>query len=167
MVSPRLILIGPPGAGKTAVGRQVAERLGEPFVDTDHLVEQAAGASVADVFVLQGEPEFRRMEVDAVRAALGGPGVVALGGGAPMQQQVAELLAGLPVLLLDVTIADAAGRIGLDRPRPLLAVNPRATWTRMMNQRRPTYVALARWRVDTAGLDLPAVVEQVLAEIAA
>ncbi len=150
-MSPRVVLIGPPGAGKTTIGRLVAERLDVPFVDTDEVIEQERGASVSDIFVLDGEPVFRRLEAEVTARALAGDGVVALGGGAPMQRQVADLLAGHVVVFLDVAIADAAGRVGFDRSRPLLAVNPRASWTRMMGERRDTYERLATWIVDTAG----------------
>ena len=99
-----------------------------------------------------GEDAFRALEREAVAAALAqGRGVVALGGGAPMQETVRELLAGHPVVFLDVSIADAARRIGFDTARPLLAVNPRASWNALMRVRRPVYEALATVRVDTAG----------------
>lgn len=150
-MSPRVVLIGPPGAGKTTIGRLVAERLEVPFVDTDEVIEQERGASVSDIFVVEGEPVFRELEAKVTRHALTGDGVVALGGGAPMQQEVAGLLSGHAVVFLDVAIADASGRIGFDRSRPLLAVNPRASWTRMMGERRATYERLATWIVDTAG----------------
>lgn len=78
-----------------------------------------------------------------------------------MHPGTAELLRGAPVVFLDVTIKDAAGRVGFDGSRPLLAVNPRATWTRMMDARRPTYEALATWRVDTGGRKIAEVVAQV------
>ncbi|NHN55026.1 shikimate kinase [Calidifontibacter sp. DB0510] len=151
MVSPRVVLIGPPGAGKTTVGQLLATRWDLPFVDTDEVVSRDRGQSISDIFVAEGEAAFRRYEEAAVRSSLNGPGVVALGGGAAVQPWAAAALADLPVVFLDVTIADASGRIGFDTSRPLLAVNPRASWTRMMNERRPAYETVARWRVDTAG----------------
>ncbi|WP_446663413.1 shikimate kinase [Flexivirga sp. B27] len=149
--TPAVVLIGPPGAGKTTVGRLVAEQLGLDFVDTDELVEAEQGMSISDIFVEQGEPRFRELEADAVRRAAAGGGVVAVGGGAPMTPATAKLLEGLPVAFLSVTIADAAGRVGFSAARPLLAVNPRAAWTRMMGERRPTYERLATWVVETDG----------------
>ena len=159
------VLIGPPGAGKTTVGRRVAAHLQMPFVDTDELVEQDAGSSISDIFVEQGEHAFRALEAAAVARGLRGAGVLALGGGAAMHPDTGELLRGAPVVFLDVTIKDAAGRVGFDGSRPLLAVNPRATWTRMMDARRPTYEALATWRVDTGGRTIDDVVAQVVALI--
>ena len=80
---PRLVLIGPMGAGKTTVGRLLAERWGVGFRDTDDDVEQAAGQSVSDIFVESGEAHFRALERAAVSRALADhPGVLALGGGA-------------------------------------------------------------------------------------
>lgn len=153
-MSPVVVLVGPPGAGKTTVGRVLAERLGVPLHDTDAAVEQAAGRSISDIFVQDGEAHFRELErVEVVRALVEEEGVVALGGGAVMQEAVATALreGDHRVAFLDVTIADAAGRVGFDVSRPLLVVNPRAAWTRLMNARRPTYEALAAVRVATGG----------------
>ncbi|MEO8851357.1 MAG: shikimate kinase [Allobranchiibius sp.] len=163
MVNVIAVLIGPPGAGKTTVGRLLAHRLGVPFTDTDQMVEQQAGMSISDIFIQQGEPAFRTLEAEAVSHGLQAEGVLALGGGAAMHPLTADLLRDAPVVFLDVRIKDAAGRVGFDGSRPLLAINPRATWTMMMDARRPTYEALATWRVDTAGISARAVVDQVAA----
>jgi shikimate kinase len=80
-----------------------------------------------------------------------------------MDPQTQALLAEHTVVFLDVGIADASRRIGFDASRPLLMVNPRATWTRMMNERRDTYQRLATHRVDTAGRKPAAVVEEIVA----
>ncbi len=162
MVSIDVVLIGPPGAGKSTVGRLVAQLLDRPFADTDELIEAEQGRSIRDIFVLDGEDEFRRLEVEATRRALDGDGVVALGGGAPMQPPIEQMLTDRHVVFLDVAIADAAGRIGFNQSRPLLAVNPRATWTRMMDRRRPTYERLADQVVDTAGRDAHEVAAEVV-----
>lgn len=160
---PRVVVIGPPGVGKSTLARTLGERLGLPVRDTDGDVEAAAGRSISDIFVEDGESTFRELERDAVLAALRTEGtVVALGGGAPMTPAVADALVGHDVVFLDVGIADAARRIGLNQARPLLAVNPRATWVRTMEQRRPTYERLATWRVDTAGRDADDVLDEVL-----
>ncbi len=153
-MSPVVVLVGPPGAGKTTVGGVLAQRLGVPLHDTDAAVERATGRAISDIFVEDGEAHFRALErAEVLRALAEEDGVVALGGGAVMQEEVAAALRedGHPVVFLDVTIADAAGRVGFDVSRPLLVVNPRAAWTRLMNARRPTYEALATFRVTTGG----------------
>nr|MCU0266047.1 AAA family ATPase [Actinomycetes bacterium] len=126
-MAPVVVVVGPPGAGKTTVGRLVAERLGVAFRDTDTDVEAAAGASVADVFVTEGEAGFRALERTAVAAALADhDGVLALGGGAVLDPGTRDRLVGRTVVFLDVGVADAARRVGFNRDRPLLLGNPRA-----------------------------------------
>jgi shikimate kinase len=161
---PRVVVIGPPGAGKSTIGRRVARALGVQWHDTDRAIEATAGQSISDIFVDHGEEYFRALERDEVARSLAErDGVVSLGGGAPMDPQTQEALAGQTVVFLDVGIADAARRIGFDASRPLLMVNPRATWTKMMNERRPTYERLATLRVDTADRKPAAVVEEIVA----
>ena len=153
MSRPVVVLVGPPGAGKTTVGQVLADRLEVTLHDSDAAIEAAQGRSISDIFVEDGEPAFREMERAEVLRALGGhEGVLALGGGAVMQPDVAEALtAGHAVVFLDVGIADASKRVGFDASRPLLLVNPRAAWTRPMNARRETYESVSGLRVDTAG----------------
>ncbi|WP_103502338.1 MULTISPECIES: shikimate kinase [Streptomyces] len=149
---PLVVLVGPPGAGKSTVGALLAERLGVALRDTDADVEATAGMEVSEIFLSEGEDRFRELEAAAVRAAVDGhDGVLALGGGAVMRPATRELLAGLPVVFLDVALADAVHRVGLDAPRPLLAVNPRKQWRTMMETRRPLYTGVARTVVDTEG----------------
>lgn len=160
--SPRVVLIGPMGVGKSTVGRLLAERLGLPFLDGDDVVVEREGRAISDIFIDEGEAYFRAVERRVTLELLAGfDGVLALGGGAPVQEAIGVALEGAPVLFLDVGIADAAKRIGFDGSRPLLAVNPRASWVRMMNERRPVYEGLARWRVDTAGRTPEAVVDEI------
>lgn len=165
MARPVAVLIGPPGAGKTTVGRTLAAAIGVEFVDTDALVETTAGRAISDIFVEDGEPAFRALEVEATRTALDTAGVVALGGGAPMQPAIAEMLADHRVVFLDVTIAHAARRVGFDGSRPLLAVNPRTAWTTMMADRRPTYERLGTVRVDTGDRSPEQIVDDVRAAL--
>lgn len=161
-MAPVMVLVGSPGAGKSSVGRRVAERLGLPFVDTDHLIEADAGMSVPDIFVTMGEDEFRKREAAAVAESMTGDGVVALGGGAVMRAETQELLAGQHVIWLKVAAPDAANRVGLNTARPLLLGNVRGTLAALLEQRTPIYEALATQTVDTSGRSLREVTEAVL-----
>jgi shikimate kinase len=149
---PRVVLIGPPGSGKTTVGHLLATVLGVELRDTDRAIEVQEGRSVSDIFVDEGEPRFRELERAEVASSLAShSGVLSLGGGAVMDPASAAALAGHTVVFLDVGIADAAARVGFNQSRPLLLVNPRAQWTRMMDIRRPTYERLATLTVLTTG----------------
>lgn len=152
VVRPCVVLIGPPGSGKTTVGHSLATLLGVELRDTDRAIELQEGRSVSDIFVDQGEPRFRELERAEVASSLvSHSGVLSLGGGAVMDPASAAALAGHTVVFLDVGIADAAARVGFNQSRPLLVVNPRAQWTRMMDIRRPTYERLATLTVLTSG----------------
>lgn len=147
---PAVILVGPPGAGKTTVGALLARRLGVSLRDTDADVERVAGKPISEIFVTDGEQRFRELERHAVRTAVAEhTGVLSLGGGAVTDDGTRALLAGRPVVFLDVALADAVKRVGLDGARPLLAVNPRQQWRRLMEQRRPLYEEVARVVVPT------------------
>ena len=162
-MAPRIVLVGPPGAGKTTVGRLVADRLGVGFRDTDDDVVAMAGKPVTDIFVEHGEQEFRLLEQRAVSSALAEhDGVLALGGGAVLHEQTRQALASLLVVFLDVDIKDAASRIGLNRDRPLLLGNPRAQWRQLMEQRRPLYQDVASVTVTTDGKSADEVAHDVL-----
>jgi shikimate kinase len=151
-VRPCVVLIGPPGSGKTTVGQALAALLGVDLRDTDRAIEDQEGRSVSDIFLEQGEPRFRELEQAEVASSLTShSGVLSLGGGAVMDPETAEALAGHIIAFLDVGIADAAARVGFNQSRPLLGVNPRAQWTRMMDIRRPTYQRLATFTVQTSG----------------
>lgn len=120
-LSPKIVLIGFMGAGKTTVGRLLASRLGMAFVDSDEVIE-ARGRSIAEVFAVEGEAGFRALEADVIADLLTGPpAVIALGGGAVGTPSVRELLRGHQVLVLDITLAEALVRIGGDAGRPMLA----------------------------------------------
>jgi shikimate kinase len=163
MTAPVVVLVGPPGSGKSTVGRLVAERLGVAFRDTDADIEELAGKPIPEIFIDEGEPHFRDLEARAVReAAVEHPGVLALGGGAVMADATREVLAPLPVVFLEVPLADAVKRVGLDAPRPLLAVNPRARWRELMDARRPLYLEVANAVVDTQGRTPEQVADAVL-----
>ena len=147
---PAAIMIGPPGAGKTTVGELVAGLLGLDFVDTDTVIEQAAGKPVSDIFVQDGEDAFRALERRAAAHLIGShPGVLALGGGAILDPGTRELLAGRRVVYLETGFVSAVHRTGLDAPRPLLFGNPRARMKTLLEERLPVYAGLAWLTVPT------------------
>ena len=151
-MTPRVVLVGPMGAGKTTVGRLLAERWGVPFRDTDDDVERADGRTVSDIFVESGEDHFRALERAAVARALSDhPGVLALGGGAVMSEETRAALAGQQVVFLSVGLSDAATRVGLGAARPLLLGNVRGTMKALLDERTPVYESVAVATVDTDG----------------
>ncbi|WPO74978.1 shikimate kinase [Streptomyces sp. KN37] len=150
MSGPQIVLVGPMGVGKTTVGELLADRLGTAFRDTDADIVAAQGRAISDIFVDEGEPYFRELEREAVRAAVQEhTGVLALGGGAILDESTRALLAPHPVVYLSMDVEEAVKRTGLNQARPLLAVNPRKQWRELMDARRQLYAEVARAVVAT------------------
>ncbi len=165
---PNLILIGPMGAGKSTVGAEVAKNLNLTFSDTDSLIEIDQGKSISDIFVEDGETHFRLVEESIVIDALKQEaGVLSLGGGAVMNLEVQRALkeSGAKVIFLDISLSAVVPRIGFDTPRPLLMVNPRQRWNELMQERRPTYEALADLRIDVSELSVDQAVARIIESI--
>ncbi|MFE9412042.1 shikimate kinase [Streptomyces sp. NPDC006704] len=138
------------GSGKSTVGALLAQRLGVPYRDTDADIVATEGRAISDIFVEDGEEHFRALERDAVGAALAGhTGVLALGGGAILDEGTRALLAPHPVVYLSMDVEAAVKRVGLNTARPLLAVNPRRQWRELMDARRHLYTEVARAVVAT------------------
>lgn len=167
-MTPRIILIGPPGAGKTSIGRSLAKAMNVDFADTDTLIEGDQGKSVSHIFVEDGEPHFREVEERICREALREVnGVLSLGGGSVLTPSVAEAIAesGSEVIFLDVSLAVAAPRIGFNRDRPLLLNNPRQQWQRLLDARRPVYESLATIKLEVEDRSVNQVVKEILAKV--
>lgn len=164
MTGPALILVGPPGSGKSTVGRMAAERLGLGFRDFDDDIEHAHGIPAGELVVKLGREKFQESERELLTAVLREhTGVLALGGGTPTAPGVPELLAPFHVVFLDVDLEQLLRREGLVPLHPWLLPNPRAHLRELLNTRRPIYTSVAAATVPTSGRTPEEVLADVLA----
>jgi shikimate kinase len=163
-VTPRAVIVGPPGSGKSTVGPLLAKQFGVEFRDTDDDIVARAGKPISDIFIEDGEPAFREKEEHAIAVALAEhDGVLSLGGGAVLTVGTRVRLSGHTVVFLNVGMAEGVQRTGLSRARPLLTgVNPRATYKALLDARLPVYREVSTVEVDTDKRSP----EEVVAEIA-
>ena len=160
----RILLIGPPGAGKSTVGQALANKLAIDFIDTDQVIENETGRTITDIFVVDGEPHFRALELQTLKTVLIlESGVISLGGGAPISQDAQQAIeqSNSHTVFLDVSLATAAPRVGFNLDRPLLLGNPRAQWQALSDNRRPIYEKLADDAIKVDDMN----VDQIVAEI--
>jgi shikimate kinase len=156
-----IVLVGFMGAGKTTVGRALANRLDRRFVDADRTIERDQGVSIPAIFEGYGETGFREIEARVIADLLRGPEVVlALGGGAVTTPAVRESLAGHRVVLLDIGYEDALARVAGDAGRPMLA---RPDLAEEYQRRLPLYAEVATLVVPVAGRSTADVVESIVA----
>lgn len=155
-----LVLIGPMGSGKTKLGKRVAATLGKPFVDTDRMVVAEHG-TIAELFAQFGEAHFRALERIAVEDALAQDAVVALGGGAILNEQTQADLADRRVALITVSAAAVAPRIAGSK-RPLLTGGIES-WKLIHESRREIYERLAKRVWDTSFRPLTAIASEIAA----
>jgi shikimate kinase len=160
---PVVVLVGPPGSGKSTIAGLLAAKLGKAHRDTDTDVENEAGKPISDIFVDSGEPAFRQLERAAIVAALQDEGVVlSLGGGAILDPETRADLAGHTVVYLDVSVGEAAKRVGLGVARPLLLGNVRTQLKNLMDARRPLYAEVAKHTVTTDGRAPEEIADEIL-----
>jgi shikimate kinase len=160
----RVVLIGAPGSGKSTVGAALAKVLALDFIDTDQLIEEREGKAITDIFVVDGEPHFRAVELETLKHVLTlNDVVISLGGGAPISDQAQQLInsSKSTVIFLDVSLATAAPRVGFNRDRPLLLGNPRAQWQALSDKRRPIYEALADVSIKVDDMSVEAITSEI------
>ncbi len=160
----RVVLIGAPGSGKSTVGPALAKVLALDFIDTDQLIEEREGKAITDIFVVDGEPHFRAVELEALKDVLTMQDVViSLGGGAPISDVAQQLInsSESTVIFLDVSLSTAAPRVGFNRDRPSLLGNPRAQWQALSDKRRPIYEALADVSIKVDDMSVEAIVSEI------
>ncbi|GAA1441438.1 shikimate kinase AroK [Mycobacterium cookii] len=159
--------MGLPGSGKSTIGRRLAKALDVDMLDTDAAIEQQTGRRIADIFAVDGEQEFRRIEEGVIRAALSDhDGVLSLGGGAVTTPGVRDALAGHTVVYLEISAAEGVRRTGGNTVRPLLAGPDRAEKFRaLMAQRVPLYRKVATIRVNTNRRNPGAVVRHIVCRL--
>ena len=137
-----VVLVGMMGSGKSAIGRNLADRLNVPFVDSDAAIEAAAALTIAEIFARDGEAFFREREAEVLRRILSGPpGIVSTGGGAFLADRNRASIADMGVALwLDADLETLWDRVRHKDTRPLLrTANPKATLTDIFHARRPIY----------------------------
>ena len=152
--APSLFLVGPMGAGKTTVGRLIAELFRMPFIDLDHEIEAHTGAAVGLIFELEGEAGFRRRESAMLAGLAARHGIVlATGGGAVLDAENRRVLRenGF-VIWLDADVDAQLARLARDRQRPLLqAPDRRERLERLARERNPLYAEIADLRIASTG----------------
>lgn len=145
---PKVVLVGPPGAGKTTIGRRLGRALSLPLVDSDQLIEQESGRPCGSVFAELGETAFRELEARHVADALRTGGVVSLGGGAVLTESTRELLSQHTVVWVDISAEEGVRRTSGDSSRPVLeSANPAAHYRSLLETRGPLYREVADHRV--------------------
>jgi shikimate kinase len=148
----RAILIGPPGSGKSTVGKALSRELSTSFADTDELIVEREGKSIKEIFAESGEPGFRAIEREVVLHALkANYGVLALGGGSILIPEVREAVSAnkAQVIFLRIGITNVLARIGAKGDRPLVSADPETQWRKIFEERENIYSELATVEIAT------------------
>jgi len=163
-----LALVGPMGAGKTTIGRQLANALQRQFKDSDHEIVRRTGASIPLIFDIEGEEGFRRREAEVIAELCREPDLVlATGGGAVLREENREALRGHGlVIYLHATVEQLLRRTARDRNRPLLQTDdPRARLEALMAERGPLYRETADMVLYTDDRSVRSVVKEILTRL--
>ena len=156
-----------PGSGKSTIGRRLAKALGVAMLDTDAVIEETTGRTIADIFANDGEKEFRRIEEEVIREALAShDGVLSLGGGAITSPGVREALSGHTVVYLEISAAEGVRRTGGTTVRPAAGGRrPRREVPRIDGSACPMYRRAATIRVNTNRRNPGAVVRYIVSQL--
>ena len=166
-MAPKAVLIGLPGSGKSTIGRRLAKAMGCSLIDTDAVIEERSGRTIAEIFAAEGESGFRRIEEQVIREALDNhDGILSLGGGAVTTAGVREALAGHTVVYLEISAAEGIRRTSGSTVRPLLAGPDRAEKYRsLLADRVPLYRRVATIRINTNRRNPGAVVRYIVGRL--
>jgi shikimate kinase len=150
-MSPQVVIIGAPGAGKSTVGALLAQSLGSEFLDSDEVIQLEQGKSISDIFIESSEQYFREIEKTVVLNLLRTKdGVISLGGGSVLDEDVQRELVRHKVVWLKISLSDAVERVGLNQSRPLLLGNVRSNMKKLLENRNHVYERLATITLDAA-----------------
>jgi shikimate kinase len=165
-VKPRIIfLVGPPGAGKSTIGRMLSSKLGFDFVDTDQIIEERTGADISWIFDVEGEDGFREREHQVLSELVEKTNLVAAtGGGIVLRDDNRSLLHRLDaVVYLEAGLKQLVDRTAKDKKRPLLQVdNPEKKISELLAKRKPFYESVADYVVNTDGHSPKSTVQTIL-----
>ena len=163
---PRIVLVGPMGAGKTTVGQLLSKKLRLPFKDTDAEIEARTGADIPWIFDVEGEAGFRDRETQVLKDLLSGTvGVIATGGGIVMRDENRDLLKSVDVIYLKASLEEQLRRTANDRKRPLLQTDdPKSVLQRLMTLRDPLYREVATRVIETDGANSRTIAAQLARE---
>ncbi len=165
----RCALVGMPGAGKSTVGRQLAQRMGVPFVDLDHHLEKQLGCSIRQFFEVEGEERFRTLESEALADIAQRPGgmVLSTGGGAVLRPENRQVLRDFGnVLYLRASPEEIFKRIRHDKTRPLLQVaQPLERLRELYAQRDPLYRQTAHYVIETGRPSVGTLVNMIVMQL--
>jgi shikimate kinase len=163
VTGPILILIGPPGSGKSTVGQLVADKLGVSFRDFDEDLQNEFGLPAGELVVKLGRERFAEAEYGLIGAVLADhAGVLALGGGTPLNLEIQEKLKPFHTVFLDVELDELLRREGLVPLHPWLLPHPRAHLRNLLAERRPIYEEVSKAVVSTTGRSAEDVAAEVM-----